>query len=46
MNVVFDFQPYMASKGPVQLFAPTTPPGDYAATQFACAPNPGGIEWP
>jgi len=46
MQIFLDRPPVSIASGPVQLNAPTTPPGDYAPSQFACAPNPGGLQWP
>jgi hypothetical protein len=46
MRVHMDWQPYSVARGVVQLDAPTSPPGDNAPSQFACAAAPGGIQWP
>ena len=32
--------------GPIQLYAPTAPARPYPPSQFACAANPGGVQWP
>ncbi len=46
MHVRMDHQPYfLASGGSVQLYSPTTPPGDYQATNFSCAPNASNLTW-
>lgn len=46
MRVHMDWQPYSVAPGAVQLYAPSSPPGDLAPSQFACAANPAGIQWP
>jgi hypothetical protein len=43
---LMDWQPNSVARGAVQVYAPTTPPGDYAPSQFDRAANPAGIQWP
>ncbi len=46
MPVSMQWQPYSIASGPVQLYAPSAPVGDYPPSQFACGTNPAGISWP
>jgi hypothetical protein len=46
MRVHMDWHPISVARGAVQVDAPTTPPGDYAPGQFACAADPAGFQWP
>lgn len=46
MRVTLNDQPYtVKSGGAIQLYAPTTPPGDYPPTSFACVPGSTGVTW-
>jgi len=47
MKVLYDRNDWMVSAGnAVQLLAPSQPVGDNPPSQFACASNPGGVQWP
>ncbi|HJU89019.1 MAG TPA: hypothetical protein VJ672_06470 [Gemmatimonadaceae bacterium] len=47
MKVVFHFQPSQVQSGaPIQVYRPTSPPGDFLAADYACHPQTGGAVWP
>jgi hypothetical protein len=46
MHVRMEYQPQsLAAGSAVQVYAPTTPPGDYQPTTFACTPNASNLNW-
>jgi len=46
MQVAFNWQPNFAAPGPIQILAPTVPPGDFVnVSNFACAANGAAVNW-